>query len=163
MRTCQPDGTWSGSEQQCIRKCMVTRFHGVIITPFYSSFVLLTAPVQVTVSGSGATQDAGEDYTLTCTVSGGETTATTTYQWQRNNSPHSETSATLSFSPLRQTTPSSNGQYVCEAIRSGRTVRSGIVTITVTGKSNSIIINCKPAIHVGNYVYSTTTDACHNT
>ena len=60
-----------------------------------------------TVTGSGATQHAGEDYTLTCTVSGGETTATTTYQWRRNNSPMSgATSATLSFTPLRQTTPS---------------------------------------------------------
>ena len=87
------------------------------------------------MTGSGATQHAGEDYTLTCTVSGGETTATTTYQWRRNNSPLSgETSATLSFTPLRQTTPSSNGQYVCEAMRSGRTVRSDSVAIDVTGK-----------------------------
>ena len=93
--------------------------------------------VMVTVTG-GTTQHAGEDYTLICTVSGGETTATTTYRWLRNNSPLSgETSATLSFTPLRQTTPSSNGQYVCEAMRSGRTVRSGSVTITVTGKFNS--------------------------
>ena len=89
----------------------------------------------VTVSGSGATQHAGEDYTLTCTVSGGETTATTTYQWRRDNSPLSgETSATLSFTPLRQTTPSSNGQYACEAMRSGRTVRSEGFTVTVMGK-----------------------------
>ena len=79
----------------------------------------------VTVTNSGSTQHAGEDYTLTCTVSGGETTATTSYQWRRDNSPLSgETSATLSFTPLRQTTPSSNGQYVCEAMRSGRTVGS---------------------------------------
>ena len=84
---------------------------------------------------SGSTQHAGEDYTLTCTVSGGETTATTTYQWHRDNSPLSDdTSATLSFTPLRQTTPSSNGQYVCEAMRSGRTVRSGIITISVMSK-----------------------------
>ena len=84
---------------------------------------------------SGSTQHAGEDYTLTCTVSGGETTATTTYQWRRDNSPlSSEMSATLSFTPLRQTTPSSNGQYVCEAMRSGRTNRSDIVTISVMGK-----------------------------
>ena len=87
------------------------------------------------MTGSGTTQHAGEAYTLTCTVSGGETTATTTYQWLRNNLPlSSETSATLSFTPLRQTTPSSNGQYVCEAMRSGRTVRSDNVAIYVTGK-----------------------------
>ena len=87
------------------------------------------------MTGSGATQHAGEDYTLTCTVSGGETTATTTYQWLRNNFPLSgETSATLSFTPLRQTTPSSNGQYVCEAMGSGRTVRSDSFVMDVTGK-----------------------------
>ena len=87
------------------------------------------------VTGSGTTQNAGDDYTLTCTVSGGETTATTTYQWRRDNSPLSgETSATLSFTPLRQTTPSSNGQYVCEAMRSGRTLRSEGFTIDVTGR-----------------------------
>ena len=87
------------------------------------------------VTGSGTTQHAGEDYTLTCTVSGGEITATTTYQWHRDNSPMSgETSATLSFTPLRRTAPSSNGQYVCEAMRSGRTARSEGLTITVIGK-----------------------------
>ena len=94
--------------------------------------------VMVTVTGSGATQHAGEDYTLTCTVSGGETTATTTYQWLRDNLPLSgKTSATLSFTSLRQT---SNGQYVCEAVRSGRTVRSAGVTIDVTSKSNRVAI-----------------------
>ena len=87
------------------------------------------------MTGSGVTQHAGEDYTLTCTVSGGETTATTIYQWLRDNSPLSgETSATLSFTPLRQTTPSSNGQYVCEGMRSGRTVRSDSFVMDVTGK-----------------------------
>ena len=86
----------------------------------------------MTVTGSGVSSQAGEDYTLTCTVGGGETTATTTYQWRRDNSPLSgETSATLSFTPLGQT---SNGQYVCEAMRSGRIVRSAGVTIDVTGK-----------------------------
>ena len=100
----------------------------------------------MTASGSGAIQHAGEDYMLTCAVSGGETTATTSYQWLRNNSPQSgETSATLSFTPLRQTTPSSNGQYVCEAMRSGRTVRSERFTISVTGKVNSY--------HAGRYFF----------
>ena len=90
--------------------------------------------IVATVAGSSATQHAGEDYTLTCTVSGGETTATTTYQWLRDNSPLSgETSATLSFTPLRQTTLSSNGEYVCEAMRNGSMVTSDSVTIDVTG------------------------------
>ena len=84
------------------------------------------------MSGSGATQHAGEDYTLTCTVSGGETTATTTYQWRRDNSLLSgETSDTLSFTPL--SSPSSNGEYVCEAMRIDRTIRSEEFTIKVKG------------------------------
>ena len=94
----------------------------------------------MSVTNGSATQHAGEDYTLTCTVSGGETTATTTYQWLRDNSPLSgKTSATLSFTPLRQTTPSSNGQYACEVMRSGRTVRSRSITIDVTGISLNVI------------------------
>ena len=89
-------------------------------------------PLAVSLTDGDATQNAGEDYTLTCTVSGGETTATTTYQWRKDNSPLSgETSATLSFMPLGQ---SSNGQYVCEVIRGGSTVTSHVVTIDVTGK-----------------------------
>ena len=96
----------------------------------------------MTVTSGSATQHAGEDYTLTCTVSGGETTATTTYQWLRDNTPLSgETSATLSFSPLRQTTPSSNGQYVCEAMRSSRTVRSARVNLDVIG---NLVYNAQP-------------------
>ena len=113
------------------------------------------------VAGDSATQHAGEDYTLTCTVSGGETTATTTYQWRRDNSPLSgETSATLSFTPLRQTTPSSNGQYVCEAMRSGRTVRSDSIAIDVTGKSDLASSVMLYTIHDH---FSTTTDTCRNT
>ena len=124
--------------------------------------LLLIAMVLATVTGSGATQHAGEGYTLTCTVSGGETTATTTYQWRRNNSPLSgETSATLSFTPLRQTTLSSNGQYVCEAMRSGRTLRSGGFTITVIGKFIYSVINIS-ANH-SQYINSTNTDTCRNT
>ena len=93
------------------------------------------------VTGSGATQHAGEDYTLTCTVSGGENNATTTYQWFNGSLLLSgETSATLSFTPLRQTTPSSNGQYVCEAMRSGRNVSSNSSTVEVQSKSNHSLL-----------------------
>ena len=95
------------------------------------------AAVMAIVAGNSTTQHAGEDYTLTCTVRGGETNATTTYRWLRNNLPlFGETSATLSFTPLRQTTPSSNGQYVCEAMRSGRNVNSNSITVNVTGRLN---------------------------
>ena len=59
------------------------------------------------------------------------------YRWLNHSVPMSnETSATLSFSPLRQTTPSSNGQYVCEAIRSGRIVRSTSEGFTVLVMGN---------------------------
>ena len=112
----------------------------------------------MTVSSSGATQHAGEGYTLTCTVSGGEITATTTYQWLMDNSTLSgETSATLSFTPLRQTTPSSNGQYVCEAMRSSRTIRSEGVTITVMGTLDHSCI-----IIVSEYLFSATTETVYN-
>ena len=120
-------------------------------------------PLAVSSTGSGVTQHAGEDYTLTCTVSGGETTASTTYQWHRDNSPLSgETSAILSFMPLGQ---SSNGQYVCEATRGGSTVTSHVVTIDVTSK----LKNCYNYYSIYNIMndnthsYSSTTDTCHNT
>ena len=92
------------------------------------------------MTGSSATQNAGEDYTLTCTV-GDEGTMMTTYQWLRDGSPLSltgETSDTLSFTPLRQTTPSSNGQYTCQATRSGSTVTSDSFTIAVTGTASYV-------------------------
>ena len=94
---------------------------------------ILAAHVMVSVTSTSATQHVGEDYTLTCTVSGGVTTATTTYQWRlQDDLPlFGETSATLSFTPLGQT---SNGQYVCEAMRSGRTVRSDGFNVSVTGE-----------------------------
>ena len=105
------------------------------------------AQVFVTVSGSGTTQHAGENYTLTCTVSGGETTATTTYQWLRNNSQLShETSATLFFTPLRQTTNSSNLQYVCVAMRSGRERNSESVKVNVTGKWYTCVVPSESAV-----------------
>ena len=86
----------------------------------------------VTLSSSGGAEIAGEDYTLTCTVIGGDT-ATPTYRWFRNGSPQSgETSATLSFSPLRQ---SDSGVYTCEGTRgSSAAVRSNnMIRITVEG------------------------------
>ena len=90
----------------------------------------------MTVNGSGTDQEAGEDYTLTCVVSGGTITVTT-YRWRRNGGLLSGgTSATLSFIPLRQTSPSSNGQYTCEATRGRRTVESEDFKIFVTSKSD---------------------------
>ena len=84
------------------------------------------------VSGSGVTQHAGKNYTLTCTVSGGEQDANTTYQWMKGDSSlATETSATLSFSPLSQ---HNSSRYVCIAIKSGRIVNASS-DINVTGKA----------------------------
>ena len=131
MSTCQPNGIWTLPEPMCVGKCLaVNTLGGIIILTTY------IAPLKVTVStDSNPTRNIGDNFTLTCIVAGGEYNATTTYQWHRNNLPLSgETSATLSFTPLRQTTPSSNGQYVCEAMRSGRGCRSARVPISVTSK-----------------------------
>ena len=96
------------------------------------------APIVVTVTGSGAAQNVGESYTLTCTVSGGGTT-TTSYQWLRNGSPLTgQTSDTLSFTPLRSTAPSSNGDYVCQATIGGIMFSSNTFTIVVTCKSYAL-------------------------
>ena len=57
---------------------------------------------------------------------------TSTYQWFNNGAQVvNETSATLSFSPLNQT--SHNGSYTCEITQGGLTLRSAGVNITVAG------------------------------
>ena len=85
----------------------------------------------VTLSGSGGAQIAGEDYTLTCQVTGGGT-MTPTYRWFRNESLLTgQTSNTLAFSPLRET---DSGVYTCEGTRSSITVTSASVRISVVGK-----------------------------
>ena len=90
----------------------------------------------VTVTGSGATQNAGEDYTLTCTISGGGTT-TATYQWLRNGLPLTgETSNTLSFTPLRQTSEI-DGTYTCEVVTDDITVTSSDTAIDVQSESEN--------------------------
>ena len=102
------------------------------LSPPHSS---LSAAVVVSITGSDV-QEAGEQYTLTCTVSGGSAT-TTSFRWLRNGvAQPGEISATLSFTPLRATSPSSNGQYTCEAMRSGSTMPflSEVFQIMVTGK-----------------------------
>ena len=88
-------------------------------------------PIVVMINGNGGQLTAGENHMFTCEVTGGGT-MTTNYQWLRNSAPLSgETSATLSFSPLRQ---SDSGVYTCEATRSSMTGTSAGVTITVAGE-----------------------------
>ena len=79
---------------------------------------------------SGGAQRAGEDYTLTCTVTGAGT-MTPTFQWLKNGlSVAGQTSAALLFNPLYE---SDSGMYICEASRSSITVRSDGARITVVG------------------------------
>ena len=88
------------------------------------------AALMVSLSGSGGAQIAGEDYTLTCQITGGGT-MTPTYRWFRSNSVITgQTSDTLSFSPLKET---DSGVYTCEGTRSFITVTSGSLTLTVMG------------------------------
>ena len=85
----------------------------------------------VSISGSGGQLTAGENHMLTCQVTGGGT-MTPTYQWMKDGSSlTSQTSATLSFSPLSQT---DSGTYTCEATRSSITLASAGVSITVGGE-----------------------------
>ena len=97
---------------------------------------LSIAPPVVALSGGGP-QIAGENYTLTCLVTGGGIT-TPTYRWFRDGSLLTgQRSATLSFSPLRET---DSGVYTCEGTRSSITRRSQWVTIAVVGKLGSDFI-----------------------
>lgn len=91
----------------------------------------------------GSPQVAGESYTLTCQVTGGGTVLPL-YQWFKNSSLlTSETSDTLSLSPLRET---GSGIYTCAGTRSFVTVTSANITVAVAGKfewpiwSSSILI-----------------------
>jgi hypothetical protein len=90
-------------------------------------------PHEVTVTSSGGVQIAGEDYTLTCQVTG-RGPMTPTYRWFRDGSPLTgQTSATLSFSPLREI---DSGVYTCEGTRNSIPVtsRTGITIRTVVGE-----------------------------
>ena len=86
--------------------------------------------VVVTISGSGGDQVAGENYTLTCQVTGGVATASS-HRWLKNGSLLNDTSATLSFSPLRETDP---GVYTCEGTRNSITRTSTNFTIVFAGE-----------------------------
>ena len=81
----------------------------------------------MSVSSGDDDQRAGENHMLTCQVTG-QDTMTPTYQWFRNGSVlANQTSATLSFSPLRQM---DNGNYTCRAF----SVTSASVRLTVVGE-----------------------------
>ena len=80
---------------------------------------------------SGGAQIAGEDYILSCTVTGGGT-MTPTYRWWKDGALlTSRTASTIAFRPLWQT---SSGVYICEGTRNSIAVNSTGVTLTVQGE-----------------------------
>ena len=89
-------------------------------------------PLNVMLNGSGSTPTKGQNYTLTCTTSGGGSMAYT-YMWLKDGTVVSgQTSSTYSFFPLNVTDP---GRYNCR-VRVGSTTMntSREVTITVVGE-----------------------------
>ena len=93
--------------------------------------------VEVSLTGSGGARVVGENYTLTCNVTGGVTTEST-YRWVRDGTLLNVTSATLSFSPLRET---DSGVYTCEGTRSSITRTSENFTITAASEFRLCICN----------------------
>ena len=91
--------------------------------------------ISIQISDGGATPTAGENYQLTCSVSGADNlNPTITYRWSRNSgsgqTPVGTDSNTLSFIPLRL---SDAATYVCEV-----TIYSNYLT------RNIIVMNTSP-------------------
>jgi hypothetical protein len=97
--------------------------------------------VSVQINDNGVTPTAGENYQLTCSVSGaGNLNPTTTYRWTRNSGSGQTqvgaSSSTLSFTPLRLSDAAS---YVC-----GVTVGSSYLTSDITAMNSlDVRIQCE--------------------
>ena len=78
---------------------------------FFSTTNAPTTPpmIAVAVSGDG-TPTAGQNYTLTCSISGASVTIPSSYQWGKDGTILPERGPTLSFSPLRLFNA---GEYTC--------------------------------------------------
>ncbi len=102
----------------------------------WSSISPSIAPsITATVTSSGPPL-AGQSYTLTCTVTGGEAlTPTITYEWTRGRTSVGGNGPILTFNPL---TLSSSGQYVCTV-----TVTSDLLTTTLTDASDTFEVTFK--------------------
>ena len=113
------NNVWPRTEIMSHRDSETMRITVIITTAITSTTaapttVPTTSPLVVTLIGNSGTQIPGEAYTLTCLATGGGTTAPT-YRWFRDGSLISgQTSATLSFSPLRET---DSGAFICEAAK----------------------------------------------
>ena len=84
--------------------------------------------MSVQISDGGAAPTAGEDYQLTCSVSGAENlNPTVTYQWTKNNGTQVGTTLnTLSFTPLRL---SNTASYSCSVTTSSSYLSGDIVAM----------------------------------
>ena len=99
-------------------------------TVYLLLFILSPVPsVSVQITDGGDTPTAGENYQLTCSVSGAENlNPTVTYQWIKNSGGQAQvgTLSTLSFTPLRLSDAAS---YVCTITISSSYLTGDIVTM----------------------------------
>ena len=88
-------------------------------------------PLSVKIINSGGTLRAGQNHTLTCVASGGESMAYT-YVWLKKDGVVSgQTSSTYSFTSLEV---ADSGRYSCQVRVGSMTVTSESVDITVLGE-----------------------------
>ena len=91
--------------------------------------------ITVTIVVSGCeTPTAGQNYTLTCSVSGA---SVTNYQWRKNSTMVSETGPTLSFYALRL---SDAGQYTCEVTVNSMTLTDDVDVVIISKISK--LVHC---------------------
>ena len=104
------------------------------VTNKFSS--LSVPPINVQISGSRETPTSGENYALTCNVSG--VNDVTMYLWRKNDDIlNDQASQILSFSPLRL---SDAGMYTC-SITVANVPYSTSQNITIQSKSMLIYKN----------------------
>ncbi|XP_064387176.1 uncharacterized protein LOC135335578 [Halichondria panicea] len=131
-RTCQATGVWTGLAPTCV------------------------APsITATVTSSGPPM-AGQSYTLTCTVTGGEAlNPTISYQWFEGSSTRvmlPTTSVDLTFDPLHL---SDAGQYSCDVIvsspslTSDLTASSGVEDLIIQIPPPTVSVSQPPTVFLG--------------
>ena len=86
---------------------------------------------------AGSIEVAGENYTLTCSVTGGGN-ITPVYRWYKNGSQlTNEMSAMILFTPLSE---GDSGVYHCVGIRNSTNVSVESENVTISVKGNNVII-----------------------
>jgi hypothetical protein len=105
-------------------------YHTKILV-FFTMYHLFSAPpVSVQIGNIVSTPTAGQNYLLTCTVSGAENlNPITTYRWIKSSGTQTQVgtnSNTLFFTPLRLSDAAS---YICEVTISSSYLTGGIITM----------------------------------